>query len=153
MVLSLDQDCEYRYVLVRRTIKTNHTNTYDGRWRRVSRRYGIPLMGLILSTTVCSLLGLIYFGRYVCPKPFFLWMYSNEKKKKKKKLGRIQFLYRSGHDMSKYLLWSTHLGFCTSWKKTRQKRTFLPWKVWNDYQPALDYMDFTCVCSRVMIFW
>lgn len=84
MVLSLDQDCEYRYVLVRRTIKTNHTNTYDGRWRRVSRRYGIPLMGLILSTTVCSLLGLIYFGRYVCPKPFFLWMYSNEKKKKKK---------------------------------------------------------------------
>lgn len=36
-------------------------------------------MGLILSTTVCSLLGLIYFGRYVCPEPFFLWIYSNEK--------------------------------------------------------------------------
>ncbi|KAI5841447.1 GABA permease [Morchella snyderi] len=31
-------------------------------WRRVSPRYGIPLMGLILSTAVCSLLGLIYFG-------------------------------------------------------------------------------------------
>ncbi|RPB02644.1 putative GABA permease [Choiromyces venosus 120613-1] len=31
-------------------------------WSKVSTRYDIPLWGLFLSTTVCCLLGLIYFG-------------------------------------------------------------------------------------------
>ncbi|KAK2750353.1 hypothetical protein FQN57_003833 [Myotisia sp. PD_48] len=31
-------------------------------WKRVSKRFGVPLWGIILSTTVDCLLGLIYFG-------------------------------------------------------------------------------------------
>ncbi|PWW76734.1 amino acid transporter [Tuber magnatum] len=34
----------------------------NGRWSKVDSRYDIPLWGLFLSTMVCCLLGLIYFG-------------------------------------------------------------------------------------------
>lgn len=45
------------------------------RWSQVSPTYDIPLMGLVLSTIVCCLLGLIYFGRYVIQhhSPFFFF--------------------------------------------------------------------------------
>ncbi|CAZ83618.1 unnamed protein product [Tuber melanosporum] len=39
----------------------------NGRWSKVDTRYDIPLWGLFLSTMVCCLLGLIYFGRHVRP--------------------------------------------------------------------------------------
>ena len=32
------------------------------RWSKVNKRYDIPLNGLYLSTTICCLLGLVYFG-------------------------------------------------------------------------------------------
>jgi amino acid transporter len=46
------RDCELLFV-------SKETN---GRWAKVNKRYDIPLNGLYLSTTICCLLGLIYFG-------------------------------------------------------------------------------------------
>lgn len=34
----------------------------NGRWCKVNTRYDIPLNGLLLSTTICCILGVIYFG-------------------------------------------------------------------------------------------
>jgi len=59
MVLSQDQDCKLNIPCFSFKV-ANHE--LSSRWSKVHPTLDIPLNGLFLSTIVCCLLGLIYFG-------------------------------------------------------------------------------------------